>query len=128
MTTEHIIQLITVLLGSGGLIALFLLSEKKAKAQLENIKNLVDQWQGLVSQLQTSIESAKKENVELAELYRIQFEINTKLRKEIDEKNTRIAVLSLLRCKKLKCIEREPPYGSGIIEIKDPDSQTNDKP
>ena len=72
--------------------------------------------------------AARKENIELAELYRIQFEINTKLRKEIDEKNTRIAVLSLLRCKKLKCIEREPPYGSGVIEVQNPDASNTDKP
>ena len=44
----------------------------------------------------------------------IQFDINTKLRKELDEKNTKIAVLSLLRCRKLKCIDREPPYGSEV--------------
>ena len=28
--------------------------------------------------------------------------------------NTKIAVLSLLRCRKLKCIDREPPYGSEV--------------
>ena len=46
----------------------------------------------------------------------VQFDINTKLRQELDEKNTRIAVFTLLRCKKLKCIDREPPYGSEINE------------
>ena len=36
------------------------------------------------------------------------------LRQELDEKNIRIAVLTLLRYKKLKCIDREPPYGSEV--------------
>ena len=27
---------------------------------------------------------------------------------------SKIAVLSLLRCRKLKCIDREPPYGSEV--------------
>lgn len=44
----------------------------------------------------------------------VQFDINTKLRQELDDKNTRIAVLTLLRCRKYKCIDREPPYGSEI--------------
>lgn len=128
MTTELIIQLISLFLGGGGIIAICLIAEKKAKAQIENIDNMVNQWQEIVDQLHKDLSAARKENIELAELYRIQFEINTKLRKEIDEKNTRIAVLSLLRCKKLKCIEREPPYGSGVIEVQNPDASNTDKP
>ena len=46
----------------------------------------------------------------------VQFDMNTKLRQEFDEKNTRIAVLTLLRCKKLKCIDSEPPCGYEINE------------
>ena len=36
MTPENIIQLISLLLGGGGLIALFLITERKTKAQMEN--------------------------------------------------------------------------------------------
>ena len=34
MNAETIIQIITLILGSGGLLALFFVSEKKAKAQI----------------------------------------------------------------------------------------------
>lgn len=40
--------------------------------------------------------------------------------------NTKIAVLSLLRCKKLRCIDREPPYGSGIVDLSDNDQTQNE--
>ena len=114
MNAENIIQIIALVLGSGGLLALFFISEKKTKAQMENINLAIAEWQKLVEQLRRELETAHKENRELSELYRIQFDINTKLRKELDEKNTTIAVLRLLRCKKTRCVDREPPYGSEL--------------
>lgn len=114
MTADSIIQLIIALLGGGGLIALFLITERKTKAQMENTAQAIAEWQKIVERSHKDLEEAKKRAKELQDLYLIQFDINTKLRQELDEKNTKIAVLSLLRCRKLKCIEREPPYGSEV--------------
>ena len=110
MTPENIIQLISLLLGGGGLVALFLITERKTKAQMENTAQAIAEWQKIVERSHQDLKEAK----ELQDLYLVQFDINTKLRKELDEKNTKIAVLSLLRCRKLKCIDREPPYGSEV--------------
>ena len=114
MTPENIIQLISLLLGGGGLIALFLITERKTKAQMENTAQAIVEWQKIVERSHQDLEEAKERAKELQDLYLVQFDINTKLRQELDEKNTRIAVLTLLRCKKLKCIDREPPYGSEV--------------
>ena len=114
MTPENIIQLISLLLGGGGLIALFLITERKTKAQMENTAQAIAEWQKIVERSHQDLQEAKERAKELQDLYLIQFDINTKLRKELDEKNTKIAVLSLLRCRKLKCIDREPPYGSEV--------------
>lgn len=114
MTPENIIQLISLLLGGGGLIALFLITERKTKAQMENTAKAIAEWQKIVERSHQDLEEAKERAKELQDLYLVQFDINTKLRKELDEKNTKIAVLSLLRCRKLKCIDREPPYGSEV--------------
>ena len=114
MTPENIIQLISLLLGGGGLIALFLITERKTKAQMENTAQAIAEWQKIVERSHQDLEEAKERAKELQDLYLVQFDINTKLRKELDEKNTKIAVLSLLRCRKLKCIDREPPYGSEV--------------
>lgn len=114
MTPENIIQLISLLLGGGGLIALFLITERKTKAQMENTAQAISEWQKIVERSHQDLEEAKERAKELQDLYLVQFDINTKLRKELDEKNTKIAVLSLLRCRKLKCIDREPPYGSEV--------------
>ena len=114
MTPKNIIQLISLLLGGGGLIALFLITERKTKAQMENTAQAISEWQKIVERSHQDLEEAKERAKELQDLYLVQFDINTKLRKELDEKNTKIAVLSLLRCRKLKCIDREPPYGSEV--------------
>ena len=114
MTPENIIQLISLLLGGGGLIALFLITERKTKAQIENTAQAIAEWQKIVERSHQDLKEAKERAKELQDLYLVQFDINTKLRKELDEKNTKIAVLSLLRCRKLKCIDREPPYGSEV--------------
>ena len=114
MTHENIIQLISLLLGGGGLVALFLITERKTKAQMENTAQAIAEWQKIVERSHQDLEEAKERAKELQDLYLVQFDINTKLRKELDEKNTKIAVLSLLRCRKLKCIDREPPYGSEV--------------
>lgn len=114
MTPENIIQIISILLGGGGLITLFLITERKTKAQMENTAQAIAEWQKIVERRHQDLEEAKERAKELQDLYLVQFDINTKLRKELDEKNTKIAVLSLLRCRKLKCIDREPPYGSEV--------------
>ena len=114
MTPENIIQLISLLLGGGGLITLFLITERKTKAQMENTAQAIAEWQKIVERSHQDLEEAKERAKELQDLYLVQFDINTKLRQELDEKNTKIAVLSLLRCRKLKCIDREPPYGSEL--------------
>lgn len=44
MTADSIIQLITVLLGSGGLITIFLVSEKITAAMLENMAKANEEW------------------------------------------------------------------------------------
>lgn len=114
MTPENIIQIISLLLGGGGLVALFLITERKTKAQMENTAQAIAEWQKIVERSHQDLKEAKERAKELQDLYLVQFDINTKLRKELDEKNTKIAVLSLLRCRKLKCIDREPPYGSEV--------------
>lgn len=126
MTPENIIQLISLLLGGGGLITLFLITERKTKAQMENTAQAIAEWQKIVERSHQDLKEAKERAKELQDLYLVQFDINTKLRKELDEKNTKIAVLSLLRCRKLKCIDREPPYGSGIVDLSDNDQTQNE--
>ena len=50
MTIDLIIQLIASLTGTGGLIALFLITEKKTAAQLQNTRKMDEKWQQIIAQ------------------------------------------------------------------------------
>lgn len=82
---------------------------EETKAQIENINLAIDEWQRIVERCRAELNEARTSAIEFHDPYMVQFDMNTKLRQEFDEKNTRIAVLTLLRYKKLKCIDREPP-------------------
>ena len=93
---------------------MFLITERKTKAQMENTAQAIAEWQKIVERSHQDLKEAKERAKELQDLYLVQFDINTKLRKDLDEEDTKIAVLSLLRCRKLKCMVRAPPYGSEV--------------
>lgn len=60
MTPENIIQLISLLLGGGGLIALFLITERKTKAQMENTAQAIAEWQKIVEHSHQDLKEAKE--------------------------------------------------------------------
>lgn len=59
MTTELIIQILTLLLGSGGILALFLITERKTKAQTENLNLAINEWQKIVEQDKSELAEAQ---------------------------------------------------------------------
>lgn len=88
MTADSIIQLITVLLGSGGLITIFLVSEKKTAAMLENMAKANEEWKKIIDRQTEENKTLRSEYTNLQEKYHKQFDINTALHQEIDTKNT----------------------------------------
>ena len=58
MTPENIIQLISLLLGGGGLIALFLITERKTKAQMDNTAQAIAEWQKIVERSHQDLNGA----------------------------------------------------------------------
>ena len=89
---------------------------------LENMAKANEEWKKIIDRQTEENKTLRSEYTNLQEKYHKQFDINTALHQEIDTKNTKIAVLSLLRCKKLRCIDREPPYGSGVVDLSDNDT------
>ena len=114
MTTELIIQLITSVLGTGGIFTLFFIAEKKAAAQLQNAEKIDEQWQKIVAQKEKdfNILNQKYEaaTVKIEKLY----DDNSELRNRLDTSNTECAVAKVLHCNCVGCGERKPPFGSTI--------------
>ena len=112
MTPELIIQLATALLGTGGIIALFLITEKKAAAQLANTERVNEQWQKIVAQKEKDyLELNQKYEVATAKIDKL-YEVNFDLRTQLDVSNTDCAVSKIMRCDCVACSNRQPPFKS----------------
>ncbi len=109
MTTELIVNLVCSLLGTGGLLALFLIAEKKAAAQIENSDKINEQWQKIIKQKERDIESLNSKYETAVEKISRLYDDNSELRNRLDSANTECAVSRLLRCENIECPNRKPP-------------------
>ncbi len=114
MTPELIIDLITAVFGTGGLCTIFFVSEKKARAMLENADKINEQWQLIVKQKEHDFaalnEKYEAATVKIEKLY----DDNSELRNRLDSANTECAVATVMRCDCLDCKGRKPPFGSSV--------------
>lgn len=108
-----LIALITALVPTGGIVALFTAREKKTELMLENASKVIGQWEQYAakeeerrSELQKDLD---KRDDTIAELRK---EIS-ELSRELDYQHTQVAVANLLRCKTTGCPNRVPPFGEG---------------
>lgn len=121
MSIELIIQLIASVTGTGGLIAMFLIAEKKAAAQLQNAEKIDEKWQKIISQKEKDFallsEKYEAATVKIEKLY----DDNSELRNRLDSVNTECAVSRIMRCDCVGCTARKPPFGSAetINQTKD---------
>jgi len=123
MTPELIIQLIASLLGSGGIVALFLIIEKKAAAQLANTEKANEQWQLIVAQKERDFLALnQKYETATAKIEKL-YDINSDLRTQLDVANTNFTVSQLMRCNVIKCNNRLPPFGSTEKEKDNPEGR-----
>ena len=112
MSMELIIQLIASVTGTGGLIAIFLIAEKKAAAQLQNAEKIDEKWQKIIAQKERDFallsEKYEAATVKIERLY----DDNSELRNRLDAVNTDCAVSRIMRCDCIGCTSRKPPFGS----------------
>lgn len=95
---------IQTLIGSGGIIGLFLITERKTAAALKNMQSMYDTLQSLYDKLQSRYDI---ETDKVGKLYAQMSEKNEK----IDSLNTRVAIAELKRCDCVNCNKRQPPIG-----------------
>lgn len=89
-------------LGSGLFVSLLFFRENKRAKQLENEVVAASQWREL-------FEKESEKNVDLNQKIDKLFKELGDIRTRNDMLSSRIAVLQILRCKKISCTDREPP-------------------
>lgn len=123
--TTIITTLLTLLVPTGGLLAIFTISEKKSGMILENAKSLAESYKQLAEEYQTR-EAATQELLRAKESELLaQIKMNSGLRHSLDDAHTECAVAKLMYCRNSKCIQRDPPFGKDAsLVVKEMETKT----
>ncbi len=117
--------------GLGGILSIFLFyGENKRSKQLENEHKANSEWSDLVDKhklREKDLEAAIKDrdatisvkDNKIDSLYKE----NNELRKRNDKLSSKVAVLSVLRCKVVGCGKRQPPIG--VRDTEEQESQSD---
>ena len=115
-TGDNLITLIGMLLGGGGLVAVFTLTERKSKAQIDNVMAQIDNmsksndlWQEIVAQKEADLVLQRQMITELnARIESKDLEIN-QLHIKVNNLGHQVTVNKIYRCDKVECSSRKPP-------------------
>lgn len=131
--TQILVAVISTIGGAilgGGFIMWFTRREVKEGKGIENMQKVVESMQKSLDAKDRIIEEHEVRRAELkADIDKKDGKIEmllkekSAIRDENDDLKTNLAVANMLKCKTLKCIDRDPPFGSiiGLTTIKDTD-------
>lgn len=123
-------NIIMTLITSGAFTTIYLLGDKKTSAVLDNVSKTIDQWQELVKEVKQELleqrEEFRNSKVEydarlvtkdnkIDSLYK---EISV-LRDRNDKLSSNVARLTIVRCWKVVCGDRQPPMGTKVSVTED---------
>lgn len=113
------------LITSGAFTTIYFLGDKKTSSVLDNVSKTIDQWQELLKEVKEELatktdeykesqrtfdEAMARKDAKIDSLYK-EISLN---RDERDKLSSRVAFLTAYRCKKVSCIQREPPFGANV--------------
>ena len=109
--TQIITTLLTLLIPTGGLVAIFTMAEKKSALMLENAKALAQSYKELADEYQQREKETQRLLTQKEDELLKQIRMNSSLRHSLDDAHTECAVAKLMYCKNSKCPQRDPPFG-----------------
>lgn len=105
-------QIIITFISSGVFLGLFLIAEKKTKAQMSNMQIMLDNYKEQVKDYSESNKELRKEN--------------TELHRKLDASNTAKSIAEMKRCDCITCTNRRPPLGDiwsmNVVDVDDEDN------
>lgn len=109
-------SIIMTLITSGAFTAIYFLGDRKTAQVLDNVSKTIDQWRGLTDEYRREAEGLREQlaakDLKIDQLYKS----TATLRDRGDKLSSRVAYLSVVRCRKVGCVQREPPFGSARTE------------
>lgn len=123
-------SIIMTLITSGAFTAIYLLGDKKTAAVLDNVSKTIDQWQELVGEIKAELVEQRDESRKEKEDYDAHLAVKDNkidsLYKEIsvlrdrnDKLSSNVARLTIVRCWKIGCGDRQPPMGTKVTTSED---------
>lgn len=114
--TQIIVNVISLLIPTGGIVAIITAREKKTEMALNNMNKINEQWEGFATKEEDRRKELKadldRKDDKIDELHR---EIS-RLRNELDNERTERAKADLMKCIRIKCVDRHPPFASNTRE------------
>jgi len=116
-------QIIIALITSGAFLGIFLIAEKKTAAMLDNVdkrsqtaiasaEKLSERYANLADEHQEQCATLRAQLAQREQELMNQIKMNSSLRHDLDDAHTLQAVSEMRRCDVLKCVNREPPFGT----------------
>lgn len=105
-----IIAIIGALAG-GGLISLLTIRETKKSMKLDNAEKEDNRWEKLANELQDQNEKLNDRLDKKDALIQEKDDIISDLRSKLDETRSELVKAKMMRCSRLACPDRKPPFG-----------------
>lgn len=109
-------------LTGGAFLSVLHYRENKKKKEIENDTMASSQWKELYERSEAKVEAQSKK---IDELYRT----GNDFRDQINDLTTQVAVLKLIKCKRISCDDRDPPFSAKMdclfTRVSELDDNTN---
>lgn len=94
-------------LTGGAFLSVLHYKENKKKKQIENDSMASLQWKELYERSEAKVEAQSKKIDEL-------YSTGNSFRDQINDLTTQVAVLKLIKCKRISCDDRDPPFSTKV--------------
>ena len=108
--TSIIVALVGALAG-GGLVRLLTLGQTKKSMEIENSEKEDSRYLTLINELQDQIEKVNERLDKKDSLLQEKDDVISDLRCKLDETRTALVQAKMMRCSRLSCNDRKPPFG-----------------
>lgn len=109
--TQIVTTILSLLIPTGGIVAIFTAREKKTEMALNNMNKINEQWEAFSSKEEERRKELKEDIDRKDNKIDEQYREISRLRNELDHERTERAKAEMMKCLRIKCVERHPPFG-----------------
>lgn len=109
--TQIVTTILSLLIPTGGIVAIFTAREKKTEMALNNMNKINEQWEAFSTKEEERRKELKEDIDRKDKKIDEQYREISRLRNELDNERTERAKAEMMKCLRIKCVDRHPPFG-----------------